>query len=127
MIVLERSVDARFSIEPVGVFSSLKKALKYVNELDDMTIQEDDVQILYDVLEYAIDSEPPLIQFLKEEKKKQEDEVESIIMDLMSKGLVDQLVGEDGCFYYELTDLGRKMTQQGGIADNVKKFFKKKK
>ncbi len=39
---------------------------------------------------------------------------------LMDEGLVDQLVGEDGHFYYRLTDSGKKIAIK-----NRKKFFGK--
>ena len=45
-------------------------------------------------------------------------------MGLMKKGYVDQLVGEDGHFYYTLTDFGKD--QMKSIPEQIKKFFKGK-
>ncbi|MEO1945612.1 MAG: hypothetical protein ABGY11_15020 [Candidatus Thioglobus sp.] len=42
------------------------------------------------------------------------------LIKLMNEGLVDQLVGEDGNFYYRLTDSGKKIAIK-----NRKKFFGK--
>ena len=42
------------------------------------------------------------------------------LIKLMNEGLVDQLVGEDGHFYYRLTDSGKKIAIK-----NRKKFFGK--
>ena len=45
-------------------------------------------------------------------------------MELMNKGYVDQLIGEDGNFYYTLTDMGKDKMKS--MPEQIKKFFRKK-
>ena len=111
-----------FSVDPVGVCSKLEIALEYVNELENLT-PSSDVEIVYDVLEYNVDQEPLMLEWLKKEKKILNETVEKTIIELMKKGFVDQLIGEDGHFYYTLTDLGKETTKS--IPEQVKKFFRK--
>lgn len=103
----------------------MKKALKHIKKLEELTIQNDEEEIMYDVVEYNLDEEPPFINWLKEQKEKNDKEIEKVVVDLMKKGMIDQLIGEDGNFYYTLTDLGEKAMNQGGVVNNFKKFFKK--
>lgn len=125
IIVVIAVDDKTMSIEPLGVFSSMKKALKHIKKLEELTIQNDEEEIMYDVVEYNLDEEPPFINWLKEQKEKNDKEIEKAVVDLMKKGMIDQLIGEDGNFYYTLTDLGEKAMNQGGVVNNFKKFFKK--
>lgn len=125
IIVVISIDDKTMSIEPLGVFSSMKKALKHIKKLEELTIQNDEEEIMYDVVEYNLDEEPPFINWLKEQKEKNDKEIEKAVVDLMKKGMIDQLIGEDGNFYYTLTDLGEKAMNQGGVVNNFKKFFKK--
>jgi len=115
------------SIEPVGVYSSYKKANRYIEELEKYTANMSgrDAETLYDILEFKVDDEPPLLGFLKKEKQTLLESIEDALVGLMKEGLVDQLIGEDGHFYYTLTDLGKKSKKT--IPENIKKFFGKKK
>jgi len=116
-------LNVSFSIEPVGVCSTLESALDYVNELDNYTHDGKDTETAYDVFEFEVAKEPVLLDWLKKEKKILEESVQQSIMELMKKGLVDQLIGEDGHFYYTLTDLGKETMKS--IPEQIKKFFKK--
>ena len=40
----------------------------------------------------------------------------------MKEGVLDQLVGEDGRFYYKLTEKGKKRSKD--ISKDLKKFFR---
>lgn len=126
MIISGESPDEIFNIEAVGVCSSLKKAMKYINELDKHTIDEDDVDIMYDILEYDMDTKPALLEYLEEQAKIRKSEMQKDLIELMDRGLIDQLIGEDGNFYYQLTTLGKDIVKQGGgITDNIKNLLKK--
>lgn len=103
----------------------MKKALKHIKKLEELTVKNDEEEIMYDIIEYILDEEPPFIGWLEEQKEKHFKEIEENITDLMKKGMIDQLIGEDGNFYYTLTDLGKKAMDQGGVVNNFKKFFKK--
>ncbi len=124
IIVMIIPTDEGFSMEPVGAFSTLAKATNCVLELDSYTEDGEDGEPLYEILEYDVDAEPPLLDFLKKESKIRLDEIEKNIIQMMKDGLVDQLIGEDGNFYYTLTELGKKTTQ-GRVVDGFNKFFKK--
>lgn len=125
IIIMIVNDDDVISMEPVGVFSSLKKAKKYADRLDELTIQDDDEsEIMYDILEYELDTKPPLINWLAKQKEKHLNEIEKTLSELMSSGVIDQLVGEDGKFYYTLTDIGKVAAKDNGILNNLEKFLR---
>tara|TARA_B100002019_G_scaffold121621_1_gene104593 strand:- start:287 stop:691 length:405 start_codon:yes stop_codon:yes gene_type:complete len=125
-ITAEGKVLTNFSVEPVGVCSTLDKALEFVNELEANTYQDPKMfsETAYDIFEYELDEEPLILGFLKKEMQILQDGIQKAVMDLMSKGLVDQLIGEDGHFYYTLTDMGKQ--EMKSMPEQVKKFFRKK-
>jgi len=124
-ITAEGKVLTNFSVEPVGVCSTIEKALEFVNELEANTYQDTKMfsETAYDVFEYELDEEPLILGFLKKEMEILQDGIQKAVMDLMSKGLVDQLIGEDGHFYYTLTDMGKQ--EMKSMPEQVKKFFRK--
>lgn len=125
-ITAEGKVLTNFSVEPVGVCSTLEKALEFVNELEANTYQDTKMfsETAYDIFEYELDEEPLILGFLKKEMQILQDGIQKAVMDLMSKGYVDQLIGEDGHFYYTLTDMGKE--EMKSMPEQVKKFFRKK-
>jgi hypothetical protein len=125
-IAAEGKVVTDFSVEPVGVCSTLEKALEYVNELEANTHQDPKVssEIAYDVFEFELDEEPLTLSFLKKEMQAFQNEVQDDILELMKTGYVDQLIGEDGNFYYTLTDMGKD--EMKTMSEQIKKFFRKK-
>lgn len=126
MIVSEGKIKPSFSIEPIGVYSDLDIALDYLNKLDEYTTNDKTmfIETIYDIMEFDINTEPPMLSWLKKEKKMLEESIQNAVLDLMNKGLVDQLVGEDGHFYYTLTDIGKDKMKS--IPENIKKFFRRK-
>ena len=124
-ITAEGKVLTNFSVEPVGVCSTIEKALEFVNELEANTYQDTKMfsETAYDVFEYELDEEPLILGFLKKEMEILQDGIQKAVMDLMSKGLVDQLIGEDSHFYYTLTDMGKQ--EMKSMPEQVKKFFRK--
>ena len=81
-----------FTVETVGVYSSEETALEAIKELP---LETDDC--VYDVQDFELDASAKIFM----------EEVESDLKIMMDLGIVDQLVGEDGKFYYELTDTGK--------------------
>ena len=116
-ITAEGKVLTNFSVEPVGVCSTLDKALEFVNELEANTYQDPKMfsETAYDIFEYELDEEPLILGFLKKEMQILQDGIQKAVMDLMSKGLVDQLIGEDGHFYYTLTDMGKQEMKSNDV------------
>tara|TARA_Y100000361_G_C11084904_1_gene303172 strand:+ start:151 stop:492 length:342 start_codon:yes stop_codon:yes gene_type:complete len=88
------------SVETIGVYSNQKNALKALKKLPAET-----QDLVYNIEIFKIDA-PPRDIF---------DDSYEDVKDLMDKGIIDQLVGEDGRFYYTLTEKGRE------IANNIKK------
>ena len=44
----------------------------------------------------------------------------------MKSGVLDQLIGEDGNFYYVLTDKGKQKIEDMNLPKHIYKLFKKK-
>lgn len=123
-ITAEGTIVPNYSIEPIGIYSTFEDAQNIVEELEEVTVKTDKREIAYDVFEFEVDKEPVLLEFLKAQKKIIEESVEETIKKLMDTGYVDQLVGEDGHFYYTLTESGKQKMKS--IPEQVRKFFKKK-
>lgn len=130
IILLIAVDDSVLSLEPVGVFSTVKKANSWIKKLESLTVLSDEYNIVYDIIEYDLDTEPPLMEWLKQRQEKNQQNIEESIADLMKKGMIDQLVGEDGHFYYTLTDLGKEeviaRNNKSGLNSFYKKYFKDK-
>ena len=124
-IINEGKKEPTFSVEPLGVYTELEQAVEYVNELDNSTVQDSSmfIETIYDILEFQLDERPLILDWLKKEKQLYVDKIEKNLIELMRKGYVDQLVGEDGHFYYTLTESGKEVFK--GIPKQIKKFFRK--
>jgi len=129
LICLEVSEDKEFgtqySIEPLGVFDDLDQAIIYATKLDSLDKTDGNRQSTYDVLEFELNDKPHILTYLEQRNRKLEDSITSVLISLMKKGYVDQLVGEDGMFYYELTKQGEKIKED--MPKLVKKLFRKRK
>ena len=78
----------------IGAFTNLKKARQSLKELK---AKERSVRVLYDLITVPANQIPTTT-----------DEYEQALYDLIDKGLMEALVGEDGYFYYELTEEGKE-------------------
>ena len=114
-----------FSVEPVGVYSDPNDAIEWVEELEKVTMNEASsrVETMYDVLEFELDKQPFILEWMKKKKQVMLDKIEKTMIELMKEGHVDQLIGEDGHFYYTLTESGKKIFKS--IPKQIKKFFRK--
>ena len=114
------------SIEPLGVYSDFETAMKYVDKLQGSRdalypqIPKEDREVVFDVFEFEVDKEPILLSYLKSQEKLVSEMVDKTIENLMRDGLIEQLIGEDGHFYYELTKKGE------GKANKLRGLFSKK-
>jgi hypothetical protein len=115
------------SIDCVAVYSNKKKAMEVAKEMEDNHSKVGfSSEAVYDVFEFTLDAEPLLLDFQRKKLKQIEetnDKVDEALTELMKTGHVDQLIGEDGHFYYELTSEGRAVAHK--IPELVKKLFKK--
>ena len=110
------------SLEPIAVCKDLETALEYIIQLEELTSSSTDA--VFDVFEFELDAKPLMLEVLEKQQKDIEKAISQSIMDLMKEGMVDQLIGEDGNFYYTLTDLGKKAGEN--LPDKFKKFFRRK-
>lgn len=127
MIVSEgTTIKPSFSVEPLGVYSDVELALDYINKLEKLTTDDNSMfkETVYDIMEFDMDGEPLMLSWLQKEKQMLEQTIQDAVLKLMQDGLVDQLIGEDGNFYYTLTDVGKDKMKS--MPENIKKFFKKK-
>lgn len=115
------------SIDCIAVYSNKKKAVEVAKEMEDNHIKVGLTdECVYDVFEFTLDAEPMLLAFQRKKLKQIEetnDKVDEALTELMRTGHIEQLIGEDGHFYYELTSNGRKEAKK--IPELVKKLFKK--
>jgi hypothetical protein len=94
-------------IETIGIYSSEHLAQHYKAMCTrDLTIDEKKWMI-FEYRPVAIDRSPDFITMHSSGISIQ-DEVDKILFNMVKKGYLEQLVGEDGKFYYELTEKGRE-------------------
>lgn len=82
----------------IGGFTSLKLAREAMKELK---ANERNKKVLYDLITVPANQIPTTT-----------DEYEKAIYDLIDMGLMEALVGEDGYFYYELTEAGKEKAKK---------------
>ena len=123
-ITLDDKVGHSYSIEPVGVFEDLEEAIDYASKLEDLHHSPDNTDTSYDVLDFNLNEKPKILSFLEKTTRSLEDEITSVLMSLMDKGYVEQLVGDDGRFYYELTEMGQGIAEE--MPKLVRELFRRK-
>jgi len=99
-----------------GVYSTLPMAQKAVKEFrKNHKEKHPNGMALYEILMKKIDELPITSK-----------DLENTIERLIKQGLMQALIGEDGYFYYELTDLGEQEAKKlGGESwpNNLKDFY----
>ena len=88
------------SVETIGIYTTYVRAIGAMEKLPAPT---DD--IVYNIEQFNVDDEARDIF-------KDSDDSDQDIKRLMDEGIIDQLVGEDGRFYYVLTPLGSEITKK---------------
>tara|TARA_R100000808_G_C2100681_1_gene117845 strand:+ start:582 stop:923 length:342 start_codon:yes stop_codon:yes gene_type:complete len=107
VLELVRNVaNDEFSMETIGLYSSEEKAIEAITSLPDET---DDY--VYNIEEFELDANPR--DFLGD--------LSADLKELMDLGVVDQLVGEDGEFYYTITEAGKEIAKNLDIEDEEEK------
>ncbi len=105
ILIMVIAKDEFFSIEPVGVYSSLKMAKKNMKECQKYISPSHEKTTAFEVVDMIMNKEASFIQWYREATSILENETKS----LMDKGYIDQLIGEDGEFYYTITEKGEKL------------------
>ena len=88
------------SVETIGIYTTYVRAISAMEKLPART---DD--IVYNIEQFNVDDEARDIF-------KDSDDSDQDIKRLMDEGIIDQLVGEDGRFYYVLTPLGNEIAKK---------------
>ena len=88
------------SVETIGIYTTYVRAISAMEKLPAPT---DD--IVYNIEQFNVDDEARDIF-------KDSDDSDQDIKRLMDEGIIDQLVGEDGRFYYVLTPLGNEIAKK---------------
>ena len=109
--------------EPVALYDNFEDAAYWLEKLvDQIAGTADEGKVHFDILGMEINPSPPqLLTDLKKEEQILRDTIETILIKLMKQGLVDQLIGEDGKFYYEITDAGRE--KMDTMPPHLKDYF----
>jgi len=129
MVSYDEKSDS-IAIDPVSVHSDLEVAMNYAEKLEGFNktnnfLQPMGIENTYDVLEFYLDEPPMLLTLFENKKKELEESVEKTIISLMKKGIVDQLIGEDGYFYYKLTDKGKIKLDDMNLNPLIRKILKR--
>ncbi len=126
-VTMITQLDDNISIDCVAVYSDKDTAIEIAKEMEDNHQKLGfSGESIYDVFDFTLDEEPILLDFQRKRLKQiaeTNDKVDEALTELMNSGLVEQLIGEDGHFYYELTSEGRGVSDK--IPALVKKLFKK--
>ena len=127
VVMVVQVTELECSVDCVAVFDDMEIAIETAKEMqDNHEIIGFETETVYDVLPYELNAEPMLLQFQRARIKQIQvtnDKVDEVLSKLMRDGYVDQLIGEDGRFYYELTREGKEESEK--IPELVKKFFKR--
>jgi len=121
MYVLVRieDIEGTFTVDPCGVYSEPDDAFDWMTELE--LLNKDPENVIFDALEFDLDEEPAVLGWMKGEKQALIDNIDKTLRSLCERGMIEQLVGEDGRFYYELTHKGE--TTMKGIPGQVIQRF----
>ena len=107
ILIMVVAKDEFFSIEPVGVYSSLKMANKNMKECQKYISPAHEKATAFEVIDMIMNEQASFLQWYREAVDMLDNETKS----LMDKGYIDQLIGEDGEFYYNITEKGEKLVK----------------
>ena len=129
MVSYDEKSDS-IAIDPVSVHSDLEVAMNYAEKLERFNktnnfLQPMGVENTYDVLEFYLDEPPMLLTLFENKKKELEESVEKTIISLKKKAIVYKLIGEDGYFYYKLTDKGKIKLDDMDLNPLIRKILKR--
>ena len=122
-VIIRNDKTGELLSETVGVYDSLSLAEEYRRRCENDLSPEEQNFILYDVRGFVLNRMPDVMRPERQEAEEltlrqlssglniegvEPDMFEEAIIKMMNEGLVDQLIGDDGEFYYQLTEEGKK-------------------
>jgi len=111
-------------IETVGIYSSEDSAKHYRDMCTQDLSEKEKEWMIFEYRPVAVDEEPEFLK-LHSMGVSIRDEVDKILIDLVKKGLLEQLIGEDGKFYFEFNRQRQKtIGLSETIMTNRRKFLK---
>jgi len=93
-------------VETIGIYSTERLAEHYKNMCARDLTEEEKTWMIFEHRPIALDRSPDFITMSSDLSI--QDEVDKVLFKMVKKGYLEQLVGEDGKFYYELTQKGRQ-------------------
>tara|TARA_R100000008_G_scaffold85690_1_gene76322 strand:+ start:1634 stop:2050 length:417 start_codon:yes stop_codon:yes gene_type:complete len=121
-----------YAMEPIGIYKDMETALEYVLKLEQAwnKLGNDKYEeATFDIIDFKMDEAPYLLNYFTQMEEKINDTRDHHLSKLMKDGMVEQLVGEDGYFYYELTEKGEKLAKKKALfpqhVKDWKRFFGK--
>ena len=111
--------NGQFTVDTLGVYNDVDDAMNWIKQLE--SLNTNPLDVCFDALEYEMDDEPIILTFMKQERERLIDTVDSTLLSLIKKELIEQYVCEDGNFSYELTTKGRSV--MSGIPGQILKNF----
>lgn len=124
MFVLLRvdTISGDVTLDPIGVYDSREKAQKWSDELSKLNMSI--ALQSFDFISVELNSEPIVYDLMKSHYEKCMDTFSSAVPELMENGIIEQYIGEDGNFYYGLTEEGLKYIEQ--LPQELLDFIEKK-
>jgi hypothetical protein len=103
VLIMMSFEDDIIQSDPVGVYSSLSKGMAELIKLEQKIEKAKIDDVFYDLHVFEVNVTPKMTEYIEERLNKDE-----IAMDFMKRGYVEQLIGDDGRFYYILTEKGNQ-------------------
>jgi hypothetical protein len=119
VVVMIDMTENSSEIEPLGVFSDQEAAQECINNLTKLNTEP---QRVFTTIVMGLNAEPDLLTKMKADHEKRQEAIDNILMRLMKDDLIEQLIGEDGNFYYRVTEKGKAARSK--FPEQFRKFFK---
>ncbi len=111
-------------MDPVGAYDDLDEATEWVDRLD--KINTNPKHEIFDVIDFDIGDQPIIMDQMQKLWESTQDTRTKYVQDMMDKGWIDQLIGEDGNFYYKITPTGKKVVNRSKKFQKIISMFQEK-
>lgn len=113
-------MNGEITLDPVGVYDDLSIASTWAKKLEKINTSPHDS--VFDIIDFGLNEAPLVLEDMQTLYNELLEERSKALKTLMDKEWVDQLIGEDGNFYYRITEKGKKTVKQ---APRVETLIKK--